>query len=289
MLKKNLIIFIILIFIFWLLFIFINNKDTTVNNKKLSYKEKTTNLSIREFDSGNKLVRKTTAKTYTTFQNKNNIFEKPKLQSFSKNFTNISADFAKQITNNKIEFIGNIKILNNGVANHSLNTESLFANIDKNLFYGDKDIEYISNNNKITSQGIEIISNKNIVKLIKKSNIFLENGNKIIGKNINIKKNNNSDKISSKFPAKFIGVNSTIDSDKGFILSENRIIMLGKSSIKQDNVNILTNNLRVVGDSYEAKKSKYSEDKIKIKSNNLYFDENKQLIKLSGNVKGTYD
>jgi LPS export ABC transporter protein LptC len=287
MLKKNLIFTIILILIL-LLFVIYDNEDGNYETKPtLFYKEKATNLSIKEFDKNNQLSRKTTAKSYTSFDNKADIIKYPEIKNL-KNNSHIKANLAKKISASKIEISGDIKI-SSDKQKHILKTKSLFAELNDNFFYGNEKVQYISKNNTILSNGIKIFTKNDIVELLGDSSIVLNDGNKIISKNIIVKKQKELDYASSLHPSEFISSDIFSKSKQGFVLFQDNLDLLGEVLIEQTNSKIITNNLKVSGGVYKAGKSKYTDKDSKINADNLFFDDKSQVIELIGNVEAVYE
>jgi lipopolysaccharide transport protein LptA/LPS export ABC transporter protein LptC len=289
MLKKNLIIAIILVLIvssISLIVIFNNKEVKQINKETLFYKEKATNLSVKEFDKNNKLTKKIIAKSFTTFDEKEDIIEKPIVQNFANNNSQIKADFAKIIVDDNLEFSGNVEILNDNKSSYKLKTESIIAYED--LIYSTKKVEYYLEKDKITSDGIKIWNKRKEVQLLGNNELLFANGNKVISSNIEIAQKNNLNYLSSIKSTKFISKNSIANSNNGFAVYDGTTYLLGESNLQQNDANIIAANLQIKDNIYQAKKTKYTKENTTINASNLYFDDNSELVELSGNVKGFY-
>ena len=291
---KKVVIVILIIIVFLLIFFIDTNKDVNTKDKiTLYYQEKATQIIAFEFGKNNKLKQKISANSWTTYEHQDDLIENPKIEDYLQN-TKIFSDFAKQITKNKIEFIGAMNIVGSGEYKHKLNTQSLFVELDKNYYYGNKPVDYYSNENIIKALGIEIFINKKKVNLLGESEIYLAKTNpaeqkKIIGNHITIKKIKDYDYIFSKKSAKFISKEGFITSTKGFNLYKNNTKLLGSVVIKQQNSIIKMTNLNIIKNIYTAKKSLYIESGVKINASNFNYNDDTQVITLSGNVRAIYE
>lgn len=288
MIKRNILIVFILIIIF-ILFAFFSTQETSDEFKKaFNYKNKSENIIVQEFDKNNNLIRNTSAKSWTIFKNKDNEIVNPVVKFFTNN-SEIFADFAKTLIDKNMKFYGKVKIVQHNEQVHNLQTDSLIVNVANNNITSDKKVVYFSKAGRINSNGINISPKNNIIKFLKESNILLANKNRIYSKYIYLKKDKQSESIYSEYPTKFVSAHFTSTTDKGFSYINDTITLLGDVSIVDGSATITTKNVAIANNQYRAKKTKYHTKKVIITSDNLYLNDNSQIVELQGNVQGIYE
>jgi LPS export ABC transporter protein LptC len=288
-LKQKVIIFLILVAISGLIIFFSQDEKNLVSREVLHYKEKATDVVVRDFDDNNILIQKITAQSITTFDNKDSIVSKPQVVQFGDNSTQIQSDTANILPDGGLEFAGNVTITGDTEQIYNLQTESLLINNTNGEIYSNTKTIYISGDNTLTALGIRIMTDENIVKLLGDNTITLSNNNIIKGKNIEIVQKNQQDYIYSSLPTIFESQVSKATSQQGFYMYDEHIFLLGEVDIIQEGIQMQVYDLKIIGDNYQAEQPKYTQENIIVNANNVFFNEKKQIIELSGNVEGVYE
>ena len=290
MTTKKIIIITILLITFSIVVVY-NTEDKKQNNVILNYTEKVSGLYTYEFDKNNKLIRKLNAESYITYNAIKSLIIEPYVQVYNNKPYNISANFAKYIDKETIKFIGDVKIDYAAGNTHKLNTNSLITNTSTDYIYSNDKVKYFANENIIESNGIRFFNNTEIVELTGETTIITTNKQTLKSKNVSIKKYSNSlDYIFSESKSDFINKNSTATSSKGFHILKNNIKLVGDVVIKRQGAKITTTELNIKNNIYTAKNSsKYVDKNMTIISNTFVYNDLKEIINLSGNIKGTYE
>jgi LPS export ABC transporter protein LptC len=288
-LKQKVIIFLILVAISGLIIFFSQDEKNLVSREVLHYKEKAADVVVRDFDDNNILIQKITAQSITTFDNKDTIVSKPQVVQFGDNSTQIQSDTANILPDGGLEFAGNVTITGDTEQIYNLQTESLLINNTNGEIYSNTKTIYISGDNTLTALGIRIITDENIVQLLGDNTITLSNNNIIKGKNIEIVQKNQQDYIYSSLPAIFESQISKVTTQQGFYMYDEHIFLLGEVDIIQEGIQMQVYDLKIIGDNYQAEQPKYTQENIIVNANNVFFNEKKQIIELSGNVEGVYE
>ncbi len=262
----------------------------------VTYLERIDNFSLQVFDIKAELSYFVKAKSYFSFKNLPVLLIEPKVTFYDakgiKNYV-LNSKRAHYVDNNGIKFKGEVGIHFINGFNHKINTEELLVGIETRDLMSKKQVTYLGETVKIISQGIQIRSKDDIIKLIGNIKINQRDGQQILTKDLYINQIEGQKHFYSKNKIVYMFQKDKIYADGIDINEQEQIIeLLGKVKIMKDSGSkISTKNLFIDQSNgleiYRTKeKVHYQSNTADIHAVGMIYDVIKQKIKLTSDVIG---
>ncbi|SMN11952.1 hypothetical protein SPBRAN_151 [uncultured Candidatus Thioglobus sp.] len=275
-------------------------QDNTPKQKQaIDYIEKIDNFSLQMFNKQQQTTYFIKANNYFSFKDKPSLLLKPKINTYNKaekiEYILTSAR-AHYLDNGDIQFKGQVDINAKSGIFYKINTEALLVNTKDRSIIGNEPVTYSEGNTKITSQGIRLKSQQDIIRLVGKVHIDQGSGKTISTRDLFIDQSNSKKHYYSKNNTTYLtasdkitaqGIDINIDKKMTTLLGKVRILQ--GSGVKIDTEDLLINQSNE-NEIYQTKKKVHYQTKTSdIRATGMRYDVKNQKIKLTGGVSGRYE
>ncbi|SMM98735.1 hypothetical protein SPONN_1579 [uncultured Candidatus Thioglobus sp.] len=291
--------------VFWFLIslfsmVLTQEQDNILKQKKTAdYIEKIDNFSLQAFNEQQQITYFIKANNYFSFKDKHTLLLKPKISTYNKDNKIdyiLTSARAHYLDNGDVQFKGQVNIQSKSGVFYKINTKSLLVSAADGSIIGDEPVTYLEGNTKVTSEGIKVKSQQDIIRLVGKVHIDQGAGKTILTRDLFIDQSNSKKHYYSKNNTTYLTASNKINAQGIDINVDKKITtLLGKVRILQGSgVKIDTENLLIdqsnENEVYQTKKKVHYRSKVSdIRAIGMRYDVKNQKIKLTGGVSGRYE
>lgn len=178
-----------------------NNADTSEVIEATNYTEKINNFFLQTFDSEQQLAHLVEADNYFNFKQAPALLINPVIVIYNKKgeqaYT-INAKRANYLDNGEIEFKDKVNIKSNTGTVYKMYTKALTVNTKTSDLFSNEAVTYLDEMVTVRAQGVDMNTNKAVIKLLNAVEILQKSGAKINTKNLIIDQSNNKETYHTK-------------------------------------------------------------------------------------------
>ena len=268
--------------------------------KEETYLEKIENFVMKEYSKEHVLLHIIEAETYYSFKDSPIQLLEIVAKTYDESQQEVlmlSSNEAELFKSGEIFFKGEVNILTKSGVKHELDTEALILLTETGQIKSDSEVTYLGKNEKMISEGIEMIMDSNIMYLNGKVKINQDSGAIINTTNLYVDHYDGNKIYQSEEKTIYNSKDNIISSEKGINSDMNRnlLSLLGNVNVllpsgsKMDSYNLVIDQ----SDGGEIYKSNelvhYQSTGVSIKAQKMNYDAVIKLLKLSDEVSAVYE
>ena len=268
--------------------------------KAVPYLEKIENFSLREYTENQLLAHFIEAELYYNFENQPITLLNIKVTTYDERGNVgfiLSSNRANYLRTGEVFFNGEVSIQSKGGVSHEIDTESLIIKEKMTQIKSDRDVVYLGEAAKIHAQGMLMNTNDDTMELKGSIRIDQDSGAEIKTKNLFVDQSDGQKHYHTKEYTTYLSEMNIINADKGMDLDMNLHIikLLGRVEILQSSGSKIQSKNLIVdqsngGEVYKTNNTiRYQSQVADILAQSMYFDAQRQRIKLTGGVTARYE
>jgi LPS export ABC transporter protein LptC len=266
--------------------------------KDTPYLEKIDNFIIKEYSSDQILLHTIEADVYLSFKDSPVQLETVKVTTFDdKEYETktLTSERAMIYKSGSIHFIGEVEIKTVSGISHEVDTELLV--VEGNQINSNRDVFYLGEKAKINSQGLDMDTSSDTMNLNGNVEIIQDNGAIIDTNNLYVSHYFGEKKYSSKEKTIYRSNQNIVTADKGVdinMISDN-IKLFGDVNVVNGFGSTLTSSNLIIdqsnsGEIYKSNSlSHFQSNTVDIKAKKMHYDAIAKKLKLTDEVKATYE
>ena len=266
--------------------------------KDRSYLEKIDNFIIKEYSSDQVLLHTIEADVYKSFKNSPVQLEAVKVTTFDEKQNQtltLTSNRAVIFKSGSIHFIGEVEIKTVSGISHEIDTELLVVKEDQ--INSNRDVFYLGEKAKIKAQGMDMNMNSDLMNLNGNVEILQDSGATIVTKNLLISHGSGKKRYSSKEKTQYKSNENIVNADKGVdinmqseqtkLLGDVKVVNGFGSSLASYDLTIDQSN---GGEIFKSDSpSRFQSNTVDIKAKKMHYDAITKKLKLTDEVKATYE
>jgi len=266
--------------------------------KDTPYLEKIDNFIIKEYSSDQILLHTIEADVYKSYKDSPVQLEAVKVTKFDEKQNEtltLTSNRAVLFKSGSIHFIGEVEIKTLSGISHEIDTELLVVKGDQ--IKSNRDIFYLGEKAKIKAQGMDMNSNSDLVNLNGDVEILQDSGAILTTKNLLISYSLGDKRYESNEKTVYKSNENVVNADKGVNINmkSERTKLLGDVTIVNSFGSSLTSYDLIIdqsngGEIFKSDSpSRFQSNTVDIKAKKMHYDAITKKLKLTDEVKATYE
>ena len=266
--------------------------------KDTPYLEKIDNFIIKEYSSDQVLLHTIEADVYKSFKNSPVQLETVKVTTFDERQNEtltLTSNRAVLFKSGTIHFIGEVEIKTVSGISHEIDTELLVVKGDQ--INSNRDVFYLGEKAKIRAQGMDMNINSDLMNLNGDVEIIQDNGATLVTKNLFISHSLGEKRYESKERTVYRSKENIVNSDKGVDIDMNleQTKLLGDVTVVNGFGSSITSYNLIIDQSNGSEifksnsPSRFQSNTVDIKAKKMHYDAITKKLKLTDEVKATYE
>jgi len=266
--------------------------------KDTPYLEKIDNFIIKEYSSDQILLHTIEADVYKSYKDSPVQLEAVKVTKFDEKQNEtltLTSNRAVLFKSGSIHFIGEVEIKTLSGISHEIDTELLVVKGDQ--IKSNRDVFYLGEKSKIKAQGMDMNTNSDLVNLNGDVEILQDNGAILTTKNLLISYSSGDKRYESNEKTVYKSNENVVNADKGVNINmkSERTKLLGDVTIVNSFGSSLTSYDLIIdqsngGEIFKSDSpSRFQSNTVDIKAKKMHYDAITKKLKLTDEVKATYE
>ena len=266
--------------------------------KDRPYLEKIDNFIIKEYSSDQILLHTIEADVYKSYKDSPVQLEAVKVTKFDEKQNEtltLTSNRAVLFKSGSIHFIGEVEIKTLSGISHEIDTELLVVKGDQ--IKSNRDIFYLGEKAKIKAQGMDMNTNNDLVNLNGDVEILQDSGAILTTKNLLISYSSGDKRYESNEKTVYKSNENVVNADKGVNINmkSERTKLLGDVTIVNSFGSSLTSYDLIIdqsngGEIFKSDSpSRFQSNTVDIKAKKMHYDAITKKLKLTDEVKATYE
>ena len=266
--------------------------------KDRPYLEKIDNFIIKEYSSDQILLHTIEADVYKSYKDSPVQLEAVKVTKFDEKQNEtltLTSNRAVLFKSGSIHFIGEAEIKTLSGISHEIDTELLVVKGDQ--IKSNRDVFYLGEKAKIKAQGMDMNSNSDLVNLNGDVEILQDSGAILTTKNLLISYSSGDKRYESNEKTVYKSNENVVNADKGVNINmkSERTKLLGDVTIVNSFGSSLTSYDLIIdqsngGEIFKSDSpSRFQSNTVDIKAKKMHYDAITKKLKLTDEVKATYE
>ena len=266
--------------------------------KDKPYLEKIDNFIIKEYSSDQILLHTIEADVYKSYKDSPVQLEAVKVTKFDEKQNEtltLTSNRAVLFKSGSIHFIGEVEIKTLSGISHEIDTELLVVKGDQ--IKSNRDVFYLGEKSKIKAQGMDMNTNSDLVNLNGDVEILQDSGAILTTKNLLISYSSGDKRYESNEKTVYKSNENVVNADKGVNINmkSERTKLLGDVTIVNSFGSSLTSYDLIIdqsngGEIFKSDSpSRFQSNTVDIKAKKMHYDAITKKLKLTDEVKATYE
>ena len=266
--------------------------------KDTPYLEKIDNFIIKEYSSDQVLLHTIEADVYKSFKDSPVQLEIVTVTTFDEKQNEtltLTSDRAVIFKSGSIHFIGEVEIKTLSGISHEIDTELLVVKGDE--IKSNRDVFYLGESAKIKAQGLDMNTKSDLVNLNGDVEILQDSGATLTTKNLLISHGSGEKRYESKEKTVYKSNENTVNADRGVDINmkTEQTKLLGDVTVVNGFGSSLTSYDLIIDQSNDGEifksnsPTRFQSNTVDIKAKKMHYDAIAKKLKLTDEVKATYE
>ena len=266
--------------------------------KDTPYLEKIDNFIIKEYSSDQVLLHTIEADVYKSFKDSPVQLEIVTVTTFDEKQNEtltLTSDRAVIFKSGSIHFIGEVEIKTLNGISHEIDTELLVIKGDQ--IKSNRDVFYLGENAKIKAQGLDMNTKSDLVNLNGEVEILQDSGATLATKNLLISHGSGEKRYESKEKTVYKSNENIVNADRGVDINmkTEQTKLLGDVTVVNGFGSSLTSYDLIIDQSNDGEifksnsPTRFQSNTVDIKAKKMHYDAIAKKLKLTDEVKATYE
>ena len=266
--------------------------------KDTPYLEKIDNFIIKEYSSDQVLLHTIEADVYKSFKDSPVQLEIVTVTTFDEKQNEtltLTSDRAVMFKSGSIHFIGEVEIKTLSGISHEIDTELLVVKGDQ--IKSNRDVFYLGENAKIKAQGLDMNTKSDLVNLNGDVEILQDSGATLATKNLLISHGSGEKRYESKEKTVYKSNENIVNADRGVDINmkTEQTKLLGDVTVVNGFGSSLTSYDLIIDQSNDGEifksnlPTRFQSNTVDIKAKKMHYDAITKKLKLTDEVKATYE
>jgi len=266
--------------------------------KDTPYLEKIDNFIIKEYSSDQVLLHTIEANVYKSFKDSPVQLEIVKVTTFDEKQNEtltLTSDRAVIFKSGSIHFIGEVEIKTLSGISHEIDTELLVVKGDQ--IKSNRDVFYLGENAKIKAQGLDMNTKSDLVNLNGDVEILQDSGATLTTKNLLISHGSGEKRYESNEKTIYKSNENIVNADRGVDINmkTEQTKLLGDVTVVNGFGSSLTSYDLIIDQSNDGEifksnsPTRFQSNTVDIKAKKMHYDAIAKKLKLTDEVKATYE
>ena len=266
--------------------------------KDTPYLEKIDNFIIKEYSSDQVLLHTIEADVYKSFKDSPVQLEIVTVTTFDEKQNEtltLTSDRAVIFKSGSIHFIGEVEIKTLSGISHEIDTELLVVKGDQ--IKSNRDVFYLGENAKIKAQGLDMNTKSDLVNLNGDVEILQDSGATLTTKNLLISHGSSEKRYESKEKTVYKSNENIVNADRGVDINmkTEQTKLLGDVAVVNGFGSSLTSYDLIIDQSNDGEifksnsPTRFQSNTVDIKAKKMHYDAITKKLKLTDEVKATYE
>ena len=266
--------------------------------KDTPYLEKIDNFIIKEYSSDQVLLHTIEADVYKSFKDSPVQLEIVTVTTFDEKQNEtltLTSDRAVIFKSGSIHFIGEVEIKTLSGISHEIDTELLVVKGDE--IKSNRDVFYLGENAKIKAQGLDMNTKSDLVNLNGDVEILQDSGATLTTKNLLISHGSGEKRYESKEKTVYKSNENIVNADRGVDINmkTEQTKLLGDVTVVNGFGSSLTSYDLIIDQSNDGEifksnsPTRFQSNTVDIKAKKMHYDAITKKLKLTDEVKATYE
>ena len=266
--------------------------------KDTPYLEKIDNFIIKEYSSDQVLLHTIEADVYKSFKDSPVQLEIVTVTTFDEKQNEtltLTSDRAVIFKSGSIHFIGEVEIKTLSGISHEIDTELLVVKGDE--IKSNRDVFYLGENAKIKAQGLDMNTKSDLVNLNGDVEILQDSGATLATKNLLISHGSGEKRYESKEKTVYKSNENIVNADRGVDINmkTEQTKLLGDVTVVNGFGSSLTSYDLIIDQSNDGEifksnsPTRFQSNTVDIKAKKMHYDAITKKLKLTDEVKATYE
>jgi len=266
--------------------------------KDTPYLEKIDNFIIKEYSSDQVLLHTIEADVYKSFKDSPVQLEIVTVTTFDEKQNEtltLTSDRAVIFKSGSIHFIGEVEIKTLSGISHEIDTELLVVKGDE--IKSNRDVFYLGESAKIKAQGLDMNTKSDLVNLNGDVEILQDSGATLTTKNLLISHGSGEKKYESKEKTVYKSNENIVNADRGVDINmkTEQTKLLGDVTVVNGFGSSLTSYDLIIDQSNDGEifksnsPTRFQSNTVDIKAKKMHYDAIAKKLKLTDEVKATYE
>ena len=266
--------------------------------KDTPYLEKIDNFIIKEYSSDQVLLHTIEADVYKSFKDSPVQLEIVTVTTFDEKQNEtltLTSDRAVIFKSGSIHFIGEVEIKTLSGISHEIDTELLVVKGDE--IKSNRDVFYLGENAKIKAQGLDMNTKSDLVNLNGDVEILQDSGATLTTKNLLISHGSGEKRYESKEKTVYKSNENIVNADRGVDINmkTEQTKLLGDVTVINGFGSSLTSYDLIIDQSNDGEifksnsPTRFQSNTVDIKAKKMHYDAIAKKLKLTDEVKATYE
>ena len=266
--------------------------------KDTPYLEKIDNFIIKEYSSDQVLLHTIEADVYKSFKDSPVQLEIVTVTTFDEKQNEtltLTSDRAVIFKSGSIHFIGEVEIKTLSGISHEIDTELLVVKGDQ--IKSNRDVFYLGENAKIKAQGLDMNTKSDLVNLNGDVEILQDSGATLTTKNLLISHGSGAKRYESKEKTVYKSNENIVNADRGVDINmkTEQTKLLGDVTVVNGFGSSLTSYDLIIDQSNDGEifksnsPTRFQSNTVDIKAKKMHYDAITKKLKLTDEVKATYE
>ena len=266
--------------------------------KDTPYLEKIDNFIIKEYSSDQVLLHTIEADVYKSFKDSPVQLEIVTVTTFDEKQNEtltLTSDRAVIFKSGSIHFIGEVEIKTLSGISHEIDTELLVVKGDQ--IKSNRDVFYLGENAKIKAQGLDMNTKSDLVNLNGDVEILQDSGATLTTKNLLISHGSGEKRYESKEKTVYKSNENIVNADRGVDINmkTEQTKLLGDVAVVNGFGSSLTSYDLIIDQSNDGEifksnsPTRFQSNTVDIKAKKMHYDAITKKLKLTDEVKATYE
>ena len=266
--------------------------------KDTPYLEKIDNFIIKEYSSDQVLLHTIEADVYKSFKDSPVQLEIVTVTTFDEKQNEtltLTSDRAVIFKSGSIHFIGEVEIKTLSGISHEIDTELLVVKGDQ--IKSNRDVFYLGESAKIKAQGLDMNTKSDLVNLNGEVEILQDSGATLTTKNLLISHGSDEKRYESKEKTVYKSYENNVNADRGVDINmkTEQTKLLGDVTVVNGFGSSLTSYDLIIDQSNDGEifksnsPTRFQSNTVDIKAKKMHYDAIAKKLKLTDEVKATYE
>ena len=266
--------------------------------KDTPYLEKIDNFIIKEYSSDQVLLHTIEADVYKSFKDSPVQLEIVTVTTFDEKQNEtltLTSDRAVIFKSGSIHFIGEVEIKTLSGISHEIDTELLVVKGDQ--IKSNRDVFYLGESAKIKAQGLDMNTKSDLVNLNGEVEILQDSGATLATKNLLISHGSGEKRYESKEKTVYKSNENIVNADRGVDINmkTEQTKLLGDVTVVNGFGSSLTSYDLIIDQSNDGEifksnsPTRFQSNTVDIKAKKMHYDAISKKLKLTDEVKATYE
>ena len=266
--------------------------------KDTPYLEKIDNFIIKEYSSDQVLLHTIEADVYKSFKDSPVQLEIVTVTTFDEKQNEtltLTSDRAVIFKSGSIHFIGEVEIKTLSGISHEIDTELLVVKGDQ--IKSNRDVFYLGENAKIKAQGLDMNTKSDLVNLNGDVEILQDSGATLTTKNLLISHGSGEKRYESKEKTVYKSNENIVNADRGvdINMTTEQTKLIGDVTVVNGFGSSLTSYDLIIDQSNDGEifksnsPTRFQSNTVDIKAKKMHYDAITKKLKLTDEVKATYE